>query len=51
MKGKFMHTTPAARKLTRLAVTTVVTGATVAFLFLGAPADAAVLATTASRGI
>lgn len=46
-----MNTTPAARKLTRLAVATLVTGATAAFLFLGAPADAAVLASTASRGI
>lgn len=46
-----MHTTPVARKLARLAVTTVATGATVAFLFLGAPADAAVLVRAASRGI
>jgi hypothetical protein len=46
-----MHTTPAARKLTRLAVASAVTGATVAFLFLGAPADAATLAVAAGRGI
>lgn len=46
-----MHTTPAVRKLTRLAATTAVTGAAIAFLFLGAPADAATLATAAGRGI
>lgn len=46
-----MLTTPAARKVTRLAVATAVAGATAAFLFLGAPADAAVLVKVASRGI
>ena len=46
-----MHTTPVARKLARLSVTTVVAGTTAAFLFLGAPADAATLATVAGRGI
>jgi hypothetical protein len=44
-----MFATPAARKLARLAVVTAVSGATVAFLFLGAPADAAVH--LGSRGI
>lgn len=39
------------RKVVRLAATSAVAGAAVAVVFLGAPADAAVVARAASRGI
>lgn len=46
-----MINTPAVRKFARRALTTAVAGTGVAFLLLGAPADAATLIGAASRGI
>lgn len=46
-----MFTSPTFRKFARLAITTVAAGAGTAFLFLGAPADAATFITAGSRGV